>query len=197
MDRRTDIGHTLGAVLAGGQGRRMDGSKASAPLGGRAMIEHPLAVFAEAGIAVVVVAKAETALPPLDVPVWHDRDAASHPLAGIVTALRGASGSAVVVCGCDMPFVNAELLAWLANHREQVVVPRVDGRLQPLLARYGPGVLAALEVGLAAEAPMQQTVAMLGPRIVDERQLARFGDPRRLVENVNTPAQLAAAEALL
>jgi len=175
----------------------MGSPKPGAPLGGRTLIEHPLAAFARAGIPVVVVAKDDTALPPLDVPIWRDRDDPVHPLSGIVAALRGASGRAVVVCGCDMPFVTAELLRWLADHPEPVVIPRVDGRIHPLLARYGPDALAALEAGLAAEASMQATVAALDPQIVDEPQLARFGDPSRMVANVNTPAQLAAAKALL
>ena len=78
------------AVLAGGRGRRMGRPKALVELGGAPLIAHPLAAAAAAGLDAVVIAKAGTALPALDVPVWLEPDQPVHPLLGIVTALVGA-----------------------------------------------------------------------------------------------------------
>ena len=44
----------------------------------------------EARLEAVVVAKPETDLPPLDVPVWEEPEEPSHPLTGIVAALEQA-----------------------------------------------------------------------------------------------------------
>jgi molybdopterin-guanine dinucleotide biosynthesis protein A len=184
-------------VLAGGGGRRLGGAKAGAELAGRPLIGYPLAALEEAGMEAVVVAKADSDLPPLAVPLVEEPRRPRHPLCGIVAALRHAGERPLVVVACDMPFVSAELLAWLAATAEPLVVPSVGGRLQPLLARYDHSLEPALAEGLAGRAPLQSTVAGLDPRLIREEELARFGDPRRLCFNVNTHSDLETAERLL
>jgi molybdopterin-guanine dinucleotide biosynthesis protein A len=122
---------------------------------------------------------------------------AGRPLIGYPLAALEEAGMEAVVVACDMPFVSAELLAWLAATAEPLVVPSVGGRLQPLLARYDHSLEPALAEGLAGRAPLQSTVAGLDPRLIREEELARFGDPRRLCFNVNTHSDLETAERLL
>jgi molybdopterin-guanine dinucleotide biosynthesis protein A len=119
-----------------------------------------------------------------------------HPLAGIVAALR-QTGRPLVVLGCDFPFVPPALLRALADAPEPLVVPAPGGEPQPLVARWTPALLPALEVALAGEEPLRRTVGALSPRLLDDAELARFGDPARVSFNVNTPADLAAAARLL
>jgi molybdopterin-guanine dinucleotide biosynthesis protein A len=102
----------------------------------------------------------------------------------------------VLVLGCDMPFVTAPLLGWLAE-REPPAVAEVDGRLEPLLAVYAPAQAAALEAALEREDPLRKAAVRLGPERLGEAQLARFGEPGRLVRSVNTQADLAEAAKLL
>lgn len=187
----------VGAVLAGGAGSRLGGSKAAVELGGLPLIEHPLRAVAEAGLEPLVVAKRSSHLPPLEVPVVIEPDGEPHPLRGIVSALRAAQGRPVVALACDMPFAPAPLLRRLAVAREPLVVPAVGGSLQPLLARYSPSLLTELEAALAACEPLRRTVERLGPRVVEDGELARFGDPARLFFNVNSRADLERAAELL
>jgi molybdopterin-guanine dinucleotide biosynthesis protein A len=187
----------VGAVLAGGRGSRLGGEKALIELAGRPLIERPLAAVEAAGLEAVVVAKRATKMPTLAAPVIREPDRPRHPLCGIVAALRHAGERPLVVVGCDMPFVSAALLAWLASIPEPLAVPSIDGRLQPLPGRYGQGLLPTAEAALAAEAPLQRTVESLRPRLIGEEELARFGDPRQLVFNVNTRADIERAERLL
>lgn len=187
------------AVLAGGRGRRLGGDKPGASLTGRPLIAHALdaarAAAREAGgPGPIVVAKPGTELPPLRERVLREPAEPVHPLCGIVAALHEAGGRAVVAIGCDMPFAEPGLLAWLASLPDPLAVPSAGGRLHPLLARYGPELLPPLERALAAEAPLREAVAALGPREIGEDELARFGDPELLVLNVNTPEQLRSAE---
>jgi molybdenum cofactor guanylyltransferase len=119
-----------------------------------------------------------------------------HPLAGIVAALR-QTGRPLVVLGCDFPFVPPALARALADAPGPLVVPAPGGDPQPLVARWTPGLLPALEDALSAEEPLRRTVAALSPRLLDDAELARFGDPARAFFNVNTPADLAAAARLL
>jgi len=186
----------IGVVLAGGRSRRIGGAKALAQLGGRPLISYPLAALSAAGLDPVVVAKRQSPLPELDCLVLREPALPSHPLCGVIAALRWGGSRPVVVVGCDMPFVTGPLLAWLAG-LDGLVVPEVDGRLQPLLARYEPAHAGALEIALRAGCSMRDAITALKPRLVGEPELQRFGDPGRLFLNVNDPIDLRVAERLL
>ncbi|MFL5897901.1 MAG: molybdenum cofactor guanylyltransferase [Solirubrobacterales bacterium] len=205
--------------MAGGRGSRLGGGKASVELGGRALISYPLAAIEAAGLEAVVCAKPGQELPPLlgssvgpgsteepsnEVPVLEEPARPRHPLCGVVAALRvgeGAEGprapTAVVAIACDMPFVSPDLVAHLAAAEDPLVVPSVGGRLHPLLGRYEPCLLPRLETALEREEPLTRTVESLDPRLLTEDDLSRFGDPRRLLFNVNDPDDVRQAEALL
>jgi molybdopterin-guanine dinucleotide biosynthesis protein A len=187
----------IGAVLAGGRGTRIGAPKATIELGGRLLLEHPLNAFAHAGIDAAVVAKVGTSLPPLPVEIWREPDEPTHPLRGIVTALEHSDGRAVLVCGCDMPFVSPGLLTTLATTDGRLVVPQAEGRLHPLLARYGPELLEPLLDALDALRPLQETIAGLEPTLIDEVELHELGDPRLLLFNVNEQTDLDEAEKIL
>jgi molybdopterin-guanine dinucleotide biosynthesis protein A len=184
------------AILAGGRGDRIGGGKPTLELGGRPLIEYAVSAAVGAGCDVAVFAKPQTDLPRLRVRIAEEPAEPRHPLCGIVAALRDAERP-VIAMGCDLPFVAPELLAWLAKLTEPVAVPEAEGRLQPLLARYDPSALGPLELALERRAPLQETVRGLGPRVVPESELRTFGDPARLLFNVNTRDDLAAAESLL
>jgi len=186
----------IGAVLAGGRSRRIGGAKALTELGGRLLISYPLAALSAAGLDAIVVAKEESPLPELDCPVLREPALPSHPLCGVIAALRWAANRPVLVVGCDMPFVTGPLLAWLAG-LDGLVVPEIEGRLQPLLARYEPSRAEALEIALRRGDSMRDAISALHPRVLSERELQRFGDPSRLFYNVNAPTDLQGAERLL
>jgi molybdopterin-guanine dinucleotide biosynthesis protein A len=187
-------GEALGAVLAGGRGRRLGGAKPTVELAGRPLIAYPLAALAAAGLGAVVVAKRSSVLPASPaVEIVVEPDEPTHPLAGIVAALRHADRP-LVILGCDFPFVPPALLRELADAAEPLVVPASGGELQPLVARWSPGLLPRLEAALAREEALRRTVAALGPRLLGDAELARFGEPERIFFNVNSDADRRAAE---
>ncbi|MEX1142275.1 MAG: molybdenum cofactor guanylyltransferase [Thermoleophilaceae bacterium] len=182
---------TIGVVLAGGASTRMGAPKAGLPLGDGTLIERPLAALAAAGLEAVVVAKADSPLPPLEVPRWDEPDSPRHPLCGIVAALERA-GAPIVVLACDMPHVPPALVERLARTPADAALPVVGGMSQPLVARYAPAALEPLAAALAAERPLRAAVAALGPATIDEVELRRYGDPARMFANVNRPEDLDA-----
>ena len=157
---------------------------------------YPLDALGKAGLDPVVVAKTETELPALDVPILRDVSEVHHPLAGIVTALNELGGS-VLVCGCDMPFVTPGVARLVAGVDAALVVPEAEGRLHPLFARYGPDAVEELERGLEAERSLTRLVRELDPYVLTEDDLKPFGDAAHLLANVNTPEDLEAAERRL
>jgi molybdopterin-guanine dinucleotide biosynthesis protein A len=184
----------IGAVLAGGGGRRIGGDKAMVELEGRPLVHYPLSVLRAVLDEVAVVAKQSTVLPGLDVEIaiWLETEEPRHPLAGVVQALRCARGRPVVVVAGDMPFVTRGLVAALARERSRgaiAVVPRTAGRLHPLCARYEPRALSAL-AGCDFVSPAADIVAALDPRIVEWPDEEPFF-------TVNGPEDILQAAALL
>jgi molybdopterin-guanine dinucleotide biosynthesis protein A len=63
------------------------------------------------------------------------------PLAALAAGWSALSGAghegAVVVLACDLPLVTSAFIRWLAQYPgERSIVPLVEGRLQPLCARW-------------------------------------------------------------
>lgn len=188
----------IGVVLAGGAGSRLGGGKAVTALAGRPLIAYPLAALRAALADVVVVAKADTELPELDVPVWVEPDEPRHPLAGVAYALAcAAPARAIVACAADLPLITPALVARIAcgdAGAAPALVARAGGRLQPLLARYEPAALAPLTSALARRPlpSLTAAVAELQPAVLD-----LDGADADALLNVNTPSDLAAAAARL
>jgi molybdopterin-guanine dinucleotide biosynthesis protein A len=187
------------AVLAGGGGERIGGAKATRELAGRPLIDYPLAAARAAGLQAIVVAKRDTELPSdLAEPLLVESDEPRHPLCGALAALehaaQGSPEAAVVLVGCDMPFLTGALLGWLAAAIEPAILLEADGRAQPLPARCSVADAPLLREGLAALASLRETFQSLAPALVGERELAYFGDPRRVCFSVNSTEDLATAE---
>jgi molybdopterin-guanine dinucleotide biosynthesis protein A len=170
------------------------------PLGGRPLIHHPLAAASGAGLETVIVAKPTTLLPPLGGRVLLEPEDPSHPLCGVITALELAAARtpapAVVMLACDMPFLTSPLLAWLAR-LDGAAMAHVNGLAQPLLARCLAEQLPALRDALSERRSLTAAIEALRPRLLRERDLARFGRPERLCFNVNDPEDLRRAEEWL
>jgi molybdopterin-guanine dinucleotide biosynthesis protein A len=181
----------IGALLAGGSGSRLgSGSKACAPVAGRPLAAYPAAALEAVCERVSIVCKRDTELPDLPgVERWDEPDEPRHPLTGIVHALVTAGGP-VLVCAADMPFVTADACRTLSQAAGAglAVVAASDGVLQPTFGLYAPAALGLLRAA-AADAPLTETVETLDP--------VRVALPAALVRSVNTPEDLAEAEALL
>jgi molybdopterin-guanine dinucleotide biosynthesis protein A len=173
----------------------MGGPKASAPLAGRPLITHPIAAARRAGLDPLVVAKADSELPPLDCEVVIEPAGPVHPLAGIAAALERLE-EPIVVLACDLPLVPPALLAELARREAELVVP-ADPRPQPLVARWSPGLLPRIRSSLATAEPLRRFVAEAEAEAIAGTELRALGDPTRMFVNVNDREGLARAEALI
>jgi molybdopterin-guanine dinucleotide biosynthesis protein A len=180
----------IGAILAGGRGRRMGGGKPARELGGRPLIDWAARALADACERVVVVAKTGTELPDLPgVERWDEPQAEHHPARGIAYALERAGGP-VLVCAADMPFVTGEACRRVADSLGggAAAVAVADGVMQPVFAAYAPAALPAL-LGAPPDAALTRTVDSMRPALVDV--------DARVVRSVDTEEDLARAEAEL
>jgi molybdopterin-guanine dinucleotide biosynthesis protein A len=185
----------IGVVLAGGQGRRMGGQKATVALGGQPLIAYPLQALANTVADVRILAKPDTELPSLaGVTVWIEPESPRHPLFGIIHALALAEGRSVLVCACDLPLVTPALLRALYRQdpgQAPAVVASAGSEVQPLLGCYLPAALEPLRaLAVESEIPMRAAVDAIGAHRLEVAD-------RDELFNVNSPVQLLQAAEML
>jgi molybdopterin-guanine dinucleotide biosynthesis protein A len=126
-------------ILAGGQSRRMGRDKAWLPVKGQPLLLRQIDLVRQlAPMEVFISGRPDTDYTPLKYPVLHDCFADAGPLAGIERALTAASAPLLLVVAVDLPCMTASLLQQLgANCLDGAgVIPRVNGRVEPLAAFY-------------------------------------------------------------
>lgn len=185
------------AILAGGRATRFGGlAKGSLLVDGLTIFDRQVAELSRIADEILVVGDAT---PRPGIRGVADRVPDCGPLGGVHTALTESRGDATLVIACDMPYVTAELLAHLASlHLEgDVVVPRTDRGYHPLCAVYTRACLDPIERRLATGRwKMTGLLTDVRVRVVTREEMGAFGDPDRLLANVNTPADYSHLEAL-
>jgi len=191
------------AILAGGRSKRMGQNKAVMPFLGEALVKRVLDRLANLAAEVILIAPESDHLLELGVRITPDIIPGQGPLGGLYTALFAATQPAVACVACDMPFVNADLLAiqrdiLFANDLD-VVVPSSEKGIEPLHAIYRketclPSVRDALDAGKKRQISWFPRVKV---RILTPEETLP-SDPRGLMFlNINNPKELSRAEKLV
>ncbi len=186
-------------VLAGGKGRRLGRNKALVPVGGVPMIERVVGTLQPLCADIVIVANELDGYSGLPARVIGDAWPGMGSLGGIYTGLQAVQHERALVVGCDMPFLNPQLLSFMIelSAAYDVLIPRFDGYLEPLHAVYSRACLGPMSAQLqAGDLRIVNVLARVRVRYLEAAELDGF-DPRRLsLLNVNTPADLQRAEEL-
>ena len=188
-----------GVILAGGHSRRMGGSpKALLAFGGRPLIQQIVETLESVLPECLIVTNSPELYAFLGRPMVADVFPEGGSLGGIYSGLTKASGAATLCVACDMPFLAAPLLTYLAGRAGEadVVVPDAGGELQTLHAVYGKRCLPAMERRLRA-GRLKITGFFDEVRVlrVPADEVAAFADPAVAFMNLNTPADLSRAQA--
>ncbi|HUY65525.1 MAG TPA: molybdenum cofactor guanylyltransferase [Acidimicrobiales bacterium] len=179
-----------GLLLSGGASRRMGCDKASILVDGEPAATRAATLLSSVADPVWEVGPSHCRLPhvledpPGSGPVgavaagWKALYAAGHP-------------GPVLVLACDLPLMTAGFLRWLAElPAEGTVIPIVDGRAQPLCARWSAADLRRLvelhEVGYRAFKTMYETLDIA---FVDHREWSRVATSR-IFTDTDAPADL-------
>ena len=181
----------LGAVLIGGDSRRMGQPKQLLRRGGLTFAELAARALRPHVGEVVVSGAGELACALTVLHRVRDVPGIRGPLAGLIALSRHRPDAAWVVAACDLPLVTPDAIAWLLGQRAPgrlAVLPRTtDGRVHPLLALYEPAAGPELEALLSS--------GRLAPRqLQDLEAVATPTPPPPLAAcwtNVNAPADLA------
>jgi molybdopterin-guanine dinucleotide biosynthesis protein A len=191
------------AILAGGRATRFDGRDKSALLvDGATILDRQLAALATVSDDLLIVGAAAFAREQgmrATARCIADIVPGCGPLGGLHAALTAARHDVLLLVACDMPFVTAafaEYLLSLAGEAD-AVVPRSERGYHPLCAVYTRACLEPAAARLAdRRLKMRELIDEVRIRVVPPEEIRRFGDPDRLLANVNTPADFAGLEAL-
>ena len=187
-----------GIVLAGGASRRMGRNKAFLQLDGQTLIEIVIGRMAQVCAEVLIVAGDAQLYTGLGIPVIEDRFRGAGALGGLHAGLKVASHELALVVGCDMPFLNPNLLQAFVRWAEgfDVVVLRHGEQqyVEPLHGAYRRTCLPAVETALHAE--RRRSISFFPQvrvRYVTPEDIAPFDLELRSFRNINTPEEWAAA----
>lgn len=198
------------AILAGGRATRFGGlDKGAVIVQGRSILDRQLTALTQVTDDILYVG----AKPPAEyrrllreVP---DRLPGLGPLGGLDAALAAARDDTVLVVAGDMPFLTAAFLEYLARMAGDAgsmgnpgsidaAVPRTALGTHPLAAAYRRACQPRVRARLAAgELAMRGLLEELQVLEIGHDAIARFGDPGRLLANVNTPADYEELAGLL
>jgi len=153
---KTNADKKIGAViLAGGLARRMGGlDKGLVSIAGQPMVKYALDVLTPLVHSVVINAnRSIEEYKQFGIPVIPDRLSGHQgPLAGLSAGIDALQSEYVVMCPCDSPFLQSELIQALIEvcieNNADIAVPHDGERLQPVFCVVHRRVEASLNIFL-------------------------------------------------
>ena len=194
--------NVIGAVLAGGRGRRIGGDKATVELDGSPLISYPVGALRSAGLDVVLALRSgQEMLAGLeDVSFVQDEFEGAGPLGGLHALLKWMPSEWALVVSCDQPFVRVNLLHGLLAHIERdadAIVARTADRIQPLPGLFRKTCLPFVEEALAkGEMSLRDLLHHFRLCELEGEEIDRLDLARSSFININTPEDLANARRL-
>ncbi len=187
-----------GVILAGGKSSRYGKNKALVNIDGIPLIRRVLRVIEPLFSSVVLITNTPDTYSFLKLPMFEDKIKGLGPLGGIYTGLQIISDDAGFFVACDMPFLNSDLIRYLASVREDfdVVVPTFSGKFEALHALYTKNCLTKIEELIHKD--VYQTIQLfqsVSVRYVEENEIRRFDPGLDSFSNINKPEELRKMKA--
>jgi molybdenum cofactor guanylyltransferase len=179
-------------VLAGGKSTRMGSDKAFLPWRDGTLLSHAmkLTVAVTPNVRIVGDVKKFSGFGMVIEDVYRDRG----PLGGIHAALSSSSTDLNLMLAVDLPLIDPRFLPFmigLAHEADAVVVlPRADGKLQPLCALYRREFAQPAEQALqAGRNRIDSLFASVKTRVIEEEEFTHAGFSAVMFRNLNTPEE--------
>ena len=186
-------------ILAGGKSSRLGKCKLSESLCGKSLIEHVIGRLEPISNQLLIVTAEEQSrlLIPREAEVVTDLFPGKGPLGGIYTGLLASKSTYSLVVGCDMPFLNINLLRYMISliHGFNAIVPQLEiDKIEPLHAIYSRHCIDIIQTQLEHEhLKISQTLDMLHVRYVQREECKRFDSQLLSFFNINSPSDLKRA----
>ncbi len=187
-------------ILAGGQSRRLGTDKALLRFQGQTLLAASVARLRPLCQEVIVVTNTPQAHAHPAARLVGDLFPGKGALGGIYSGLMAAHTTHSLVIACDMPFLNAGLITYMATLATafDVVIPRLQENLEPLHAIYGRACLPYMKALLDCnDLKIIDLFPQVRVRYVEEAELSAWDPEHRSFLNINTPQDLERVRLLL
>ncbi len=200
MGERTLLDVT-GVLIAGGKSRRMGRDKRFLKVNGESVFDRTLSLLMDTFVeTVVVLAEPIESLEVRGCRVVYDAIPNAGSLGGLYTGILAASQPRTFAVACDMPFLHAEVIRYMVGCDEtaDVVVAELEGQFQPMHAVYSKRCAEFIKEMIARQSLKIQTLyrnEALRVAVLGAKDLSSLGVGLRSFQNINTPGDLALADA--
>jgi len=186
-------------VLAGGRSSRFGQDKAFAKVGDSTIVESLLFSLKIFFNKIIVVTNHVDKYRQFPVQVVEDRIKGMGPLVGIYSGLLASDTERNFVVACDMPLLNPRLISYICSIPEgEVVVPRVEDKLEPLHSIYSRSCIPAIEAQLATgDYKIQNFFDKVETEYVDEEEIRMFDPNLTSFLNINLQKDLKKIDQLI
>ena len=188
-----------GVINAGGKSTRMKFNKAFAEIEGKPIIEIIIDKFVPLFKEIIIISNEPELYEKYGYQVHGDIYTDKGPVGGMHAALSYASYDNVFILGCDMPLMDMRIAEYLLERMgdKDSAVPRIKGYLQPMSAVYNKKCLPRLKYNLETDRlKLTRLFEELDAIIIEEEELACFGDLDELFLNVNDQDALEKAKII-
>ena len=160
---------------------------------GQRLVSHVVSALESVCQQILVVAQPQQDFSFLGKTVVHDMIPDYGALMGLYTGLKNAPTDRVLAVACDMPFLQPKLLEYLihVDIKADVVVPKIDGHFEPLLAIYSKSCLGPIkEMIKQAQKCVFDFYPKVRVREISQKELRIFDPELKSLINFNTPKEL-------
>lgn len=189
-----------GVILAGGQSRRIGRNKSFIELGGQKLIERVVSAYRQLFEEITIVTNSPGQYEYLGLKLVTDAHPAKGSLVGIYTGLVKTSADRCFIAACDMPFLNASLIAHMVavSAGSDVLVARLSQGQEPLHAIYSKACIEPIEE-LLAKGDLKIINFFPKVKVVEmpEQEVRRFDPDLLSFFNINNDADLKRAGEVL
>ncbi len=183
-----------GAILAGGDSRRLGKDKVILEVGGRPLALWVAEALAPAAAETWLITNRPQAHVVLNLPMVTDLVPFQGPVGGLATALFYARTPWVLLASADAPFLTADLALALAGAAGRISRPalvcRSERGLEPLPGLYAVRLLTRVQEFLTREKSFMALLERLRPQVWGPEVWNTFDPEGASFQNLNHPEDL-------
>jgi molybdenum cofactor guanylyltransferase len=192
-------------ILAGGKSTRLGRNKVVEKIGNQSLLERVVSNLSTFNLEMIIVIGQDSSLPQLtnypNLKIVRDIYPGKGSLGGIYTGLVSSKSYFNFVVGCDMPFLNLDLLRYMMNiseHADAVVPKTINNVLEPLHSIYSKNCIGKIELLLKQNRlSILELYPMLNVRYVESFEIDRFDNQNLSFFNINTETDLKNGKDLI
>jgi molybdopterin-guanine dinucleotide biosynthesis protein A len=186
-------------ILSGGNNKRISTEKAFLKIGQKPIIECEIEVLTSIFSRIIIVTNSPEKYRYLKADLTSDLIPGKGPLGGIYSGLNLSQDEHNFIVSCDLPFLNKDIISYMKESAggHDIVIPRINGLLEPLHAIYSKNCLPAIKKHLDKnDLKIQSFFNEVRVKYIEKHEIEKFDSDAIAFFNVNTEEELNKAKLI-